>query len=258
MSEEKHSASQVFFLVQLFAFPSFCPFSLFSSFFSLLSFIPCSYILVLHAPYRIGCLFPWEGYVWRQMEQEDFSRSQKSILWGPYTMCTGAWGAVYHYPFSWIPGKNGVSFLHKWTISSLCTDITVCAGLGEFIYKVSLWFEAPEREKALSIFLLWHLFYYSASILPTGQEVVNNGHSHWKLLFCWATVCVSVVSTYCFCVLQLEHHQVDELPGHRSLMMGKDTLYTHGPWVNLFTQLDSSFFLLSWKGNGIRQRGYWF
>lgn len=149
MSEEEHSASQVFFLLQLFAFPSFCPFSFFFFFFffSFLSFIPCSYILVLHATYRIGCLFPWEGYVWRQMEQEDFSRSLKSTLWGPYIMCTGAWGAVYHYPFSSIPGKNGVSFLHKWTISSLCTDITVWAGLGEFTYKVSLWFEAPERER---------------------------------------------------------------------------------------------------------------
>lgn len=111
MNKEEHSASQVFFLLQFFAFPSFCPFFLFSFssfFFPFLSCIPCSYILLLHATYRIGCLFPWGGYAWRQMEQEDFSRSLKLILWGPCKMCTGAWGSVYYYPLSSIPGKNEV------------------------------------------------------------------------------------------------------------------------------------------------------
>lgn len=131
--------------------------------------------------------------------------------------------------------QRSVSFLHKWTI------FKVCAGLGGLTYKISLWFKAPYREMVLSIFLLWHLFFCSASILPSGQEVLNNWHSHWKLLFCWAIVCVSVVSTYWFCVLQLEHHRAHGLHGHKSLMMGKDSPI-HGPWMFFFTQLDTLFF----------------
>lgn len=87
------SALSPFFLFLLFSFLSF------------LLFLAHTFCYCMP---HTGCLFPWEGYAWRQMEQEDFSRSLKLILWGPCTMCPGAWGAVYHYPLSSIPGKNEV------------------------------------------------------------------------------------------------------------------------------------------------------